>query len=864
MSILKERKDLTKENPFIYQNIVLTKTSTKLSNYSPLLNDNKMNKQLDYISEMPLDSDDRYITPQKMEMKASNVYTLKEIKPIITKLNKEPKTFKLISKIKRIKITEKKPEDDYLRNSSKYPTNSLLLNSSPKNNNINNSRNKTQIKMNDNFIKIPMNNTSPLDKNIKSTKQKKNNAFTEVEEKKEKPNNQIEIIVNNKIKITNKNEAEKNKEKMKLESIKGKIVKKEKDKKRLENVKKIIVEQKNKNIEVIQKEINKSNKIKENKNHRKEPMDTVNKENIIKKDLIDNNINKSIELNKIIKKDITKKIMIENSETINENKIKQPKTKMAVKSILNQINNNSEINYNNKGFNQNKINISFNKNIKVYNIIFDEIKNNINVEKLTNKNIKKEEKNVLKKSKEEKKDSNNKPDLNIDTNKQKRIKYNKEHKNVEVDNNIISIKSEVLKSKRNKGKNLSNSSIPTEINNKNQLSPRYEKKNKIIISKNKIEKNQKKEIKLSKENKKNKKDIIKAKKKPYEINFNFIKEVSKRYEDSPPKEIRKSNSGIISKNKKNFIFNKIISMIENKKNIISKYINYPLQLTKREEFCFNPNDFKYLYVLGNGEYGKIYLVQWETNDNQFYAMKYEKFKSLEEAQKNQNIIRIIKNFLDKTKSDGIIKIYGDICLKVKDLYHYYTLMEKAERDLEQECIIRSKNLQYYTEKNLINILCQITTTCASLQRHNICHGDIKPQNILILNGRYKLTDFGEVKILDNEGYIEQDIGGTELYMSPKIFFSMKKNEKSVVHNAYKSDVFSLSFCMLLMASFNYDILVQIREQVDMEKIKFIVNQFLSRRYSQNLLSVLIWMLEVDENKRPNFIQLESKLLKTKK
>jgi hypothetical protein len=55
--------------------------------------------------------------------------------------------------------------------------------------------------------------------------------------------------------------------------------------------------------------------------------------------------------------------------------------------------------------------------------------------------------------------------------------------------------------------------------------------------------------------------------------------------------------------------------------------------------------------------------------------------------------------------------------------------------------------------------------------------------------------------------------------------------------------------------------VKIRELVDMTKITNIVNGFLSVRYSQNLIAFLMPMLEIDENKRPDFIDLENKLVK---
>ena len=141
--------------------------------------------------------------------------------------------------------------------------------------------------------------------------------------------------------------------------------------------------------------------------------------------------------------------------------------------------------------------------------------------------------------------------------------------------------------------------------------------------------------------------------------------------------------------------------------------------------------------------------------------------------------------------------------------------------------------------------------------------DIKPQNILILNGRYKLCDFGEAISFNKTGVgvVVQKIRGTELYMSPILFFGLKKEFGKVKHNAYKSDVFSLGLCILLAGTLNYDSICQIRELTDMETIKNIITYYLSPRYSISFISFLLKMLEVDENKRPDFIQLENLLVK---
>jgi len=157
---------------------------------------------------------------------------------------------------------------------------------------------------------------------------------------------------------------------------------------------------------------------------------------------------------------------------------------------------------------------------------------------------------------------------------------------------------------------------------------------------------------------------------------------------------------------------------------------------------------------------------------------------------------------------------------------------------------------------------ELILACAQMQKNNIAHRDIKPQNILILNGLYKLCDFGEAKLFNKGEVIVQRIRGSELYMSPILFFGMKNRFEHVKHNVYKSDVFSLGLSILLAGSLNYDSICLIRELTNMEKIKNIIMYYLSKRYSNTFISFLLRMLEVDESKRPDFLQLEKLLLES--
>ena len=66
-------------------------------------------------------------------------------------------------------------------------------------------------------------------------------------------------------------------------------------------------------------------------------------------------------------------------------------------------------------------------------------------------------------------------------------------------------------------------------------------------------------------------------------------------------------------------------------------------------------------------------------------------------------------------------------------------------------------------------------------------------------------------------------------------------------------------CLFFAASLTYGGVDSIRELDDMNEIKNILFNYLGTRYSEKLILLILMMLEVDESKRPNFIQLEEQL-----
>ena len=272
---------------------------------------------------------------------------------------------------------------------------------------------------------------------------------------------------------------------------------------------------------------------------------------------------------------------------------------------------------------------------------------------------------------------------------------------------------------------------------------------------------------------------------------------------------------------------------------------------------FEPNEFIILKRLGEGTYGKTYLVQWKKNNRKF-AMKKEIIKGSESLKKNKEKTQIVINFIKNTGSKGVIKIYGDLAKKRGSEYHYYVLMEKAEKDWEKELLDRQKYKLYYKEKEIFEIMKQLIKTLSLLQINHITHRDIKPQNVLISKGLYKISDFGEARTLIRAGVIVSRVRGTELYMSPILFNGLRHKSNQVSHNTFKSDVFSLGMCLFFATTLTFNSLYDIREINDINQIKEQLNKYLSRRYSSKLINIIYEMLQIDENNRPDFITLEKK------
>ncbi len=267
---------------------------------------------------------------------------------------------------------------------------------------------------------------------------------------------------------------------------------------------------------------------------------------------------------------------------------------------------------------------------------------------------------------------------------------------------------------------------------------------------------------------------------------------------------------------------------------------------------FEIDDFEYLNPIGEGSYGKIYSVE-NIYDDSRYALKKIICHDLKDVKLIQSNLELIYS----KQHEHIMKIIG-VEYKCLDIttYSLYILMELALSDWNDEIKRRFKEKKYYTENEIIDIIKQIIKPLIYLENEGIAHRDIKPQNILIFeNNIYKITDFGEMKIL-SDSVQESTLRGSQLYMSPVLYNGLKYNQRDVIHNAYKSDVYSLGFCLIYALTLNINILSDLRDIISMKVLSSMISKNIKKYYSSKMIYLITKMLELDERERFSFQDVE--------
>jgi len=364
--------------------------------------------------------------------------------------------------------------------------------------------------------------------------------------------------------------------------------------------------------------------------------------------------------------------------------------------------------------------------------------------------------------------------------------------------------------------------------------------------------------------------------------------ITKNYNDK--KKFFSNNNSNLKDNRFNYSINeneadgkKQKNKLNHEKNIMNKLSNSTayesdqnskLNSLKLGQFYYNINnpinnpeynnisEYKIIKQIGRGSFGQIFMV--ESEKKQFYALKKIIACSIQEINMLEHEYQILYELNSSEEKIDLVNIYK---IETKQLdpttFVMYVLMELSNTDWEKEILNRKKTQNFYTEKQLISIMSSLIKTFSSLQKKKISHRDIKPQNILVFNDKnYKLADFGEAKELIGNSKVteKRTLRGTELYMSPILFNALRSRKpiKYIKHNTFKSDVFSFGLCIIFAGSLCFESIYDIRELKKNEDINKVIKNYLGKRYSKEFINFINNMIDVNEDTRSDFIELEQK------
>ena len=255
------------------------------------------------------------------------------------------------------------------------------------------------------------------------------------------------------------------------------------------------------------------------------------------------------------------------------------------------------------------------------------------------------------------------------------------------------------------------------------------------------------------------------------------------------------------------------------------------------------NDPKYIYhkikLLGQGSFGKVYLVRNKKLNTNFAMKIIEKQSHNNDPKEEENLMNEI-NILRKLDHPNILKI-NDFYSTEKE---YIIITEFCP---EGELFYEIKNFAPFEEPLAGWYMKQILSAVNYCHKNKIIHRDLKPENILISQRNkkgfniIKIIDFGTAILFNKK---DKKLAGSIYYLSPEI---ISKNR----NYTEKCDIWSCGIIMYILLSgrppFNgdsdEDILKKImRNNIDLEKYPWSV-------ISLEAKDLLKKLLEFDPKKR---------------
>lgn len=189
-------------------------------------------------------------------------------------------------------------------------------------------------------------------------------------------------------------------------------------------------------------------------------------------------------------------------------------------------------------------------------------------------------------------------------------------------------------------------------------------------------------------------------------------------------------------------------------------------------------------TLGSGGNAKVYRVECKENQRK-YALKYLLDKFMKDGDKSEKVVRFRNEI--------------DVMEKCKGIPGIIPIISSSKDECWYVMPIATPIMEYISDnridiKGIVSCVISLAETLEKLHAKDICHRDIKPDNLYYYDGRPVFGDLGLVDFPENDGNLTKSnkrLGAT-FTIAPE----MKRNPKEA--DSKKADVYSLAKTMWML------------------------------------------------------------------
>ena len=246
------------------------------------------------------------------------------------------------------------------------------------------------------------------------------------------------------------------------------------------------------------------------------------------------------------------------------------------------------------------------------------------------------------------------------------------------------------------------------------------------------------------------------------------------------------------------------------------------------------SDFKFLYVIGKGGFGRVWKIQSKKTKTKYALKEMSKVRIIDK--KSEKSINSEREFLSKLNHPFIVNMH----YAFQDKDHLYLVMDLLNGGDLRFHISRYRK---FSEEQTRFFIANMIYALEYIHENNVIHRDIKPENLVLEDKGYcRITDFGIAK--ENMPDNSSETSGTPGYMAPEV---MKSRNHSFPVDFFAIGVIGYEF-MTGTRPYVGKNRKEIKEQM-LSKPAFIDEENITKGWSQESADFINKLLERKESKR---------------